>query len=1619
MAKASIADRYLKTLEDNALENSTRSPPKSLKSSPVKNKETSPLKESPVKQKQSPVKETSTPTKQSTKSNRKVSEQFEFKAYKFTPKRSLDPTMPSPTAKQDRPQTSPIASPQRTLDPKLAARTLPSPSRGLPTPNLPAPKLNTGSTPTAKPTSTSASSNTPSSRSTATTPLTKSAATSLTKSAATTQATNTVAAKTPTANTASANTTSAKTTQNTRGAVRSMPKSATLTSVASGTPRLASTPSEPSISLAHKPDRHLLMHNQDLSPSQVSWDSERKNWQAYEYLCHIVEAKEWMEKVLGEQLPPAEQFPESLQNGIALAKIVQKIKPELMKWPVFEHKRLQYRHTENITLFFDMLRDMKIPQLFWFDMTDLYEKRNLPKVIYCIHAVSHFIAESDFALSAVDNLVGKLQFSDDQLIHTEKGMQGQSMPNFGAMTRQLSGKQPKLEVDDDENIEYDPVREKELEEARYDEEEDDEEVDEFSYSDVGYNQDTSRRRRRSSVSVSFRDDSIGDATLDELTEARARRRNLYRDSAYSDEDTMGDDTLDIAPPRRYRNANRDRYARDRDLSRGSLYNERYSQYDQRQYRGEGYGHRNLSSTGKFRSKVLSAAEIMLMELEELEPEIAAFQGICRGHLARRKENHVFKKPEAVALITNVQAIARGMLYRRNKARKQPELSKEDTESLVQLQSLVRAQRSRRHFNNTANRANGIVDFQALARGVLARRQREKLGHEMSGKDSKKLIVGLQSGFRGVLLRFKLGCLYDELETDLPHTIQLQAFCRGALVRRTTKRSSENWEKNTDKIILLQSVWRAKAQGSRYRTLLWDRNPSLQALKPFLHLYEDNDADFKNEVELEAVMRKIAKHMKHNEGLQSRIDQLDMKIALLVKNDISIDELLLQQQKQNQDLRLQMLQEKNIDDEFGNFHTGKNAHGGNGLKDQFDIKLLQKPSRERFELYQGLLYILQTQSVYVSKLMNNTPPRSLDMAHIVMAIYGDGKSKREQFYLLKQLSTSITQSTVGSAENTVAWRIVSQLNHTKESTDVARRILEPATTKLNALSEQILEYDPHLIYENITGGADMNAEEAIQDPAVRAIFVQNLRLLREVTLSIVQSLANNVNDLPFHIRFLAREVYREIMRCNNDHDEALSAVGQIVISQYLEPALLAADSLELVDAAVGNTTKNLSLVGRVLHQVGVMQRFDNASSTDIYLRPLNEFVKSSALHIGLGFQTSIVECPDLQTHFNMSEFDDITMHVRPALNISMDNLLALHYMCYNHISSIATSNDNTLKPLVQQLGPLPKDSREMLDLARFKDVKLELNPKYCASSLHLSSPESSSLLATTKRCLVYVLRIQNSQPDLMSVLVNPVEVEDEIRYNLLMDTDGNREKAGELANLTFRELKLLTLEKVLELESSGAVSRSDDYQALINAIANDIRNKDAVRQKKNMNTDNKQRNLRSLEEKGVYLQQRLDSYNKHINEALESLLMEAHQQSVASNNKPFQKFQIPGTKMHTKGDSNNEARYGQYKTTADKLYERGVLMRLQGYTDRQRKDVHVTLSCDRVAVFQIDVTYKGILLPNGHAEISLDDLLAHQYQNEQTLGFVGGQLQFNTNRLLQLILTKFMSIQRQQHQQLQQ
>jgi hypothetical protein len=82
-----------------------------------------------------------------------------------------------------------------------------------------------------------------------------------------------------------------------------------------------------------------------------------------------------------------------------------------------------------------------------FELTDLYDKKNIPKVIYCIHALSHILAKRGMA-PHIKNLLGKLQFSEEVLNTTAQGLEesGLAMPAFAnienAVAQELDEKTP-------------------------------------------------------------------------------------------------------------------------------------------------------------------------------------------------------------------------------------------------------------------------------------------------------------------------------------------------------------------------------------------------------------------------------------------------------------------------------------------------------------------------------------------------------------------------------------------------------------------------------------------------------------------------------------------------------------------------------------------------------------------------------------------------------------------------------------------------------------------------------------------------------------------------------------------------------------------------------------------------------------------------------------------------------------------------------------------------------------------------------------------------------------------------------------------------------------------------
>lgn len=155
-------------------------------------------------------------------------------------------------------------------------------------------------------------------------------------------------------------------------------------------------------------------------------------------------------------------------------------------------------------------------------------------------------------------------------------------------------------------------------------------------------------------------------------------------------------------------------------------------------------------------------------------------------------------------------------------------------------------------------------------------------------------------------------------------------------------------------------------------------------------------DLTMRAEFERLRKNVVQHVAANEMAENYIDQLDIKIALLVKNKITLDEVIRHQKR------------------FTGHVGGLLSNVDLASSDPFDLKALNKNSRRKLELYQMLFFALQTQPVYLARFFTNVREQGTSekemkrTENLIMGLFGYAQKRREEYYLLKLISKSIKE-----------------------------------------------------------------------------------------------------------------------------------------------------------------------------------------------------------------------------------------------------------------------------------------------------------------------------------------------------------------------------------------------------------------------------------------------------------------------------------------------------------------------------------------------------------------------------------------------------------------------------------
>jgi Ras GTPase-activating-like protein IQGAP2/3 len=1117
-------------------------------------------------------------------------------------------------------------------------------------------------------------------------------------------------------------------------------------------------------------------------------DQQRQFLQAYEYLCHIGEAKEWVEDIIESDLPPVVELEEALRNGVTLAEIVQSIKGQPLR--IFRDPKLQYRHSNNYAHFFKFLSEVELPDLFRFELVDLYEKKNVPKVIYCIHALSWLLFRKGIVDFRIGNLVGKLQFEDHELEATQKGLDksGVSMPNF-------SGMQANFQVEP----EPEPV---ETEEDRIDRELGDNEeiiVDlqaqirgalvrirlgnmmqdlqsrirgDWARQIAYYRLDMRRfainlqsaargymiRSKRRGEEVYWEDKEMQVLKVQNLFRGRKARAQVQYTKSKIQRHEHGIRQFQAAirgALERLRVG--DRYHQTRDTEPAVI-------HMQAMIRGAFVRHQVDREWAELKeneaqvvqlqavARAMQIRQSMRTDQEGLcrqESTITMLQAAARGIIARRKNadvqdnlvssdvnwcdiqskvrgdilRHSLQQVhDALAAeeykVVDFQAVARGGKIRSEVASILAHLSDQES-NILTVQSYIRGFLARqRHFSDLKAlqaQTSTILDLQSACRGFVQRQRTYDILCDLNAQEPE--IIQLQSVARGMQLRMQIGVQLGQVEEHEEAIIELQALARGMMIRQQYVEKKQFYKENMEKVIKIQSFVRGRQQGEAYKSLTSGTNPPVSTVKNFVHLLNDNDIDFDEEIEFERLRKTVVQHVRQNELAEAYIDQLDIKIALLVKNKITLDEVVKHQ--------------KHFGGHVGTLLSSKDISS----KDPFDLKALNKNSRRKLEQYQELFFALQTQPQYMARLFRRVREQSLAekdtkrIEQLTMSLFGLAQKRREEYLLLKLLARSMKEEIEGCGtlqeylRGNFFWaKLFGNYVRSPRDRKFLKEILGPVIRENIIENEHLdLESDPMQIYRSAINNEELRTGQrsrrdpnvsrdvALKDPETRGTFIHNLQDLRDVADQYFSMFEEVLHRMPYGVRYLAQQMFEELrLRFPYEpQEQLLMIVGHWVWKGYIQPALIQPQHWGVVDRGLSPVmNRNLGAVGKVLGQVAAGKLF---GGEDLYLQPLNSYI-TEAIDRVQEIWSNMINVRAAETQFEIDEFNDLFARTKPTLYIKLADVFAIHNLVIDDLPSLCPSQDDPLREVVRELGSAKNNENELLHVSS-TEITLTLNPKY--------------------------------------------------------------------------------------------------------------------------------------------------------------------------------------------------------------------------------------------------------------------------------------------------------------------
>uniref|UniRef100_A0A4W4H0Z6 IQ motif containing GTPase activating protein 1 n=1 Tax=Electrophorus electricus TaxID=8005 RepID=A0A4W4H0Z6_ELEEL len=905
----------------------------------------------------------------------------------------------------------------------------------------------------------------------------------------------------------------------------------------------------------------------------------------------------------------------------------------------------------------------------------------------------------------------------------------------------------------------------------------------------------------------------------------------------------------------------------------------------------------------------------------------------------------------------------------------------------------------------------IAKLQARCRGFMVRRGlKERLNYL---KSQDPAIQCIQAHWKGFKERKAFNGRKQYLKDHTEDAVKIQSMVRMHQARKKYRDRLQYFKDHINDVVKIQAFIRANKARDDYKTLINADDPPMAVVRKFVHLLDHSDQDFQEELELMRLREEVITNIRSNQQLENDLNLMDIKIGLLVKNKITLQEVVSHSKK---------LTKKNKG-ELSNLMMMNKQKGG--------LKALSKEKREKLEAYQYLFYLLQTNPSYLAKLIFQMPQNKSTkfMDSVIFTLYNYASNQREEYLLLNLFKTALQEEIKSKVDqiqeivtgNPTVIKMVVSFHRGARGQNALRQILAPVVKEIMEDKTLNIKTDPVDIYkswvnqmESQTGEAsklpyDVTPEQAMSHEEVRTRLEASIKNMRTVTDKFLSAIVVSVDTIPYGMRFIAKVLKDTLHEKFPDatEDELLKIVGNLLYYRYMNPAIVAPDAFDIIDMSAGGqlTTdqrRNLGSIAKMLQHAASNKMFlgDNA-----HLNPINEYLTNSYQKFRRFFLAAC-DVPSLEDKFNVDQYSDLVTVSKPVIYISIGEIINTHTLLLDHQDAIAPEHNDPLHELLEDLGevptiesligenPLPPDdpNKEMMGKT---EVSLTLTNKFDVPGEANAEMDAKTLLLNTKRLIVDVIRFQpgetlseilessstpeqvNNRREHVSVVVNHLRAIRDAK------TPEKMKQAKPVVDdsLTLQGKKEKIKSNLQRLAELGKVHPENRYQDLINDITKDIRNQRRYRQRRKAELVKLQQTNAALNSKSSFYNVQIDYYNQYIKTCMDNLTQ--------------------------KGDSYNKAKKSKQvsqKYTAARLHEKGVLIEIEDLQTNQFKNVIFEISpSEVVGVFDIKAKFMGVHLET--LMLEYQDLLQLQYEGVAVMKLFD-RATVNVNLLIFLLNKKF-------------